>query len=100
MRAVRRRLKARPRGLRNICLQEMQTAGRVKIQTPFFAIAVQKSPVSLVVNPEDESRIPEKYWYEIPATKQLDKQVIKDALLGGEAVPGCELRPGYHLRIR
>ena len=93
-------LESKAKGLKKYMLQEMQMAGRTKIQTPLFAIAVQKSPVSLVVHPEDESRIPEKFWYEIPATKQLDKQVIKDALLGGEAVPGCELHQGYHLRIR
>lgn len=93
-------LENKSKGLKSYMLSEMRASGREKIRTDIFTIAAQKSPISLIVHPEDEKFIPEKYWVEIPATKQLDKTIIKDALLGGEAVPGCELHQGYHLRIR
>lgn len=93
-------LENKSKGLKKYMLSEMMASGREKIRTDIFTIAAQKSPISLIIHPENEKFIPEKYWVEIPATKQLDKTIIKDALLGGEAVPGCELHQGYHLRIR
>ncbi|MDO5116386.1 MAG: siphovirus Gp157 family protein [Synergistaceae bacterium] len=93
-------LENKSKGLKSYMLSEMRASGREKIRTDIFTIAAQRSPVSLIVHPEDEKLIPEKYWVEVPATKLLDKVCIKDALLGGEAVPGCELYQGYHLRIR
>ena len=95
-----RALENKVKGLKNYMLTEMKTSGREKIRTDLFTIATQKSPVSLIVHEEATASIPDKFWITIPATRKLDNQVIKDALVGGETVPGCELHQGWHLRIR
>ncbi|MBQ8089986.1 MAG: siphovirus Gp157 family protein [Pyramidobacter sp.] len=77
---------------------EMQAAGREKIKTDLFTVAIQRSPDKLIVHSEEH--IPEIFFKHIPATTQLDKTAVKKALAGGAAVPGCELAHGFHLRIR
>ena len=77
---------------------EMQAAGREKIKTDLFTVAVQKSPARLVVH--SESDIPAFFFHEVPATRKLDNDLVKAALKEGQTVPGCELAVGTHLRIR
>ena len=77
---------------------EMQAAGREKIKTELFTVAVQKNPARLVVH--SEADIPAFFFHEVPATLKLDNDLVKSALKEGQAVPGCELAVGTHLRIR
>ena len=76
----------------------MMAAGRDKVQTDLFTVALQKSPAKLIVHAEAD--IPREYFKIIPETVQLDKDAVRTALKAGNAVPGCELAQGYHLRIR
>lgn len=91
-------LETKTQGLKNYVQAEMETAGRDKIRTDLFTIAIQRSPDRLIVHSEAE--IPDVFFKHIPATTQLDKTAVKKALAGGTAVPGCELTHGFHLRIR
>ena len=87
-------------GLKGYMLMQMTLLAKDKIKTPdgLFTVARQKSPASVVVHNANE--ITDKFFVIIPEQKQIDKLNIKDALVGGEEVPGCELQQGYHLRIR
>ena len=91
-------LEKKTQSLKNYVQAEMETAGRDKIRTDLFTIAIQRSPDKLIVHSEEH--IPEIFFKHIPATTQLDKTAVKKALAGGAAVPGCELAHGFHLRIR
>ena len=91
-------LEKKTQSLKNYVQAEMETAGRDKIRTDLFTIAIQRSPDKLIVHSEEH--IPEIFFKHIPATTQLDKTAVKKALAGGTAVPGCELAHGFHLRIR
>lgn len=87
-------------GLKNYMLTQMTLIGKDKIKTPngLFTVARQASPASVIVHNANE--IPDKFFVIIPEQKQIDKLNIKDALSGGEEVPGCELQRNYHIRIR
>lgn len=101
------RLTARKKALDNkiawmkgYMLVQMTLLAKDKIKTPngLFTVARQKSPASVVVH--NMAEIPDKFFTVIPEQKQLDKFGVKDALAGGEDVPGCELQQNYHIRIR
>lgn len=76
----------------------MEAAGAMVIETGTRKIALQKSPPSVDV--QDEVSIPARYFITIPATVQLDKKAVIEALKSGEEVPGCQLKQSYHLRVR
>lgn len=90
-----RALEAKTQGLKNYVQAEMETAGRDKIRTDLFTIAIQHSPDKVHVT--DETKIPAQYYQ---TTKRLDKVEVLRMLKAGYAVPGCELTQGSHLRIR
>lgn len=94
----KRALENKTESLRGYVQGEMMAAGRDKVQTDLFTVALQKSPAKLIVHAEAD--IPREYFKIIPETVQLDKDAVRTALKAGNAVPGCELAQGYHLRIR
>lgn len=91
-------LEKKVESLKAYVLAEMEAAGRDKVRTSLFTIAVQKSPGKVIVN--DEAGIPDLYFRHIPASVKLDKDAVKKALASGTEVPGCSLSYGSHLRIR
>lgn len=61
-----------------------------RIETPEATISVRKNPPSVQVI--DESKVPPEYMKEtVKVTRTVDKTAVKDAIKGGEAVPGCAL---------
>jgi len=56
-----------------------------------------KNPASLVIT--DESLIPESLLSIIPARTEPNKQAIKEALKGGEIIPGVELRQTTRIKL-
>lgn len=76
----------------------MEAAGVMTIEAGTHKVALQKSPPSLEIT--DEVIIPAKFFTIIPATTQLDKVAVKEAIKKGEAVPGCSLKQSFHLRVR
>ena len=74
----------------------MTAAGNLKVKTPLFSVAVQKSPVSLKLN---ESLLPRNFFVTV-TEERPDKGKIRAALEGGTPVPGASLEQGTHLRIR
>lgn len=69
-----------------------------KLKAGTFTIDLQDSPPSVEVT--DESKVPARFFVTIPETHKLDKKEVSSAIKKGEAVPGCELKQGKHIRIR
>lgn len=91
--ATAQRLKAR------LC-EAMQRTGRTKISTPTFnlSVAANGGKQPMIVDPGVVDDLPAHLTRII---REPDKDAIRAALEGGEAVPGCALLPrGQSLRIR
>lgn len=76
----------------------MERAGLQKVSSPWFVISIAQNPEAVTV--DDESAIPRDYFKEIPATFQLDKALVKQAIKDGFNVPGAHLSRGTSLRIK
>lgn len=76
----------------------MERAGLQKVPSPWFVITLAQNPESVTV--DDESAIPRDYFKEIPASYQLDKTLVKQAIKDGHEVPGAHLSRGTSLRIK
>lgn len=67
----------------------IQATGKDKIRTDKHIYAVKHRSYS--VNVLDESKIPEEFK-QARTTYHIDKKAIKDAINGGQPVPGAELK--------
>ena len=94
----RKAIEKRAESLRNYLKTNMEIAGIQKIECPWFVVSVAQNPESVTV--DDETLIPRDYFKEIPATFQLDKTLLKQAIKDGFAVPGARLTRGTSLRIK
>lgn len=77
--------------------REMKRAGKERINTPLFTIALQNNPPS--VNVIDESAVPEEFWRE-KVERSIDKKAVLELLKDGQLVPGVEIRQEKSLRVR
>lgn len=75
----------------------MDACGISKIESPWFALTIQKNPESVDIF--DEQAIPEQFKEQVISWK-IDKTAIKNALKSGEIVKGAILTQGSRLVIR
>lgn len=94
----RKAYEKRAEALKNYLKTNMEVAGISKIECPWFVVTLAKNPESVTV--DDESLIPRDYFNEIPATFQLDKELVKKAIKDGFDLPGVRLTRGTSLRIK
>ena len=94
----RKAIEKRAESLRNYLKTNMEVAGIQKIECPWFVVSVAQNSEAVTV--DDETLIPRDYFKEIPATFQLDKTLIKQAIKDGFTVPGARLTRGTSLRIK
>ena len=94
----RKAIEKRAESLKNYLKTNMEIAGIQKIECPWFVISIAQNPETVTV--DDESEIPRDYFKEIPATFQLDKAMVKQAINDGFTVPGARLSRGTSLRIK
>ena len=94
----RKAIEKRAESLRNYLKTNMEIAGIHKIECPWFVVSIAQNPEAVTV--DDESLIPRDYFKEIPATFQLDKTLVKQAIKEGYEVPGVHLSRGTSLRIK
>lgn len=94
----RKAIEKRAESLKNHLKTNMEIAGIQKIECPWFVISIAQNPETVTV--DDESEIPRDYFKEIPATFQLDKAMVKQAIKDGFTVPGARLSRGTSLRIK
>lgn len=73
----------------------MNAQGAKKATAGTFAIALSESKA---VNVLDESKVPKKYF--IKQDPKLDKKTIRELLLQGGTVKGCELQINEGVRIK
>ena len=98
MYARRKAIQKRAASLKEYLKANMEKAGITKIDSPWFSISISQNPEAVTV--DDESLIPRDYFKEIPATFQLDKNLVKVAIKDGYEVPGAHLSRGTNLRIK
>lgn len=94
----RKAYEKRAESLKQYLKTNMEVAGINKIECPWFVITLAQNPESVTV--DDEAAIPRDYFKEIPATYQLDKALVKQAIKDGFEVPGARLTRGTSLRIK
>ena len=94
----RKAIEKRAEALRNYLKTNMEVAGIQKIECTWFVISIAQNPEAVTV--DDETLIPRDYFKEIPASYQLDKTLVKQAIKDGYEVPGAHLSRGTSLRIK
>jgi hypothetical protein len=90
-------LRAAERG-RRLALDLMQTAGRDKVTTALFSLAVRKNP-PLVVIDQEEALPPQFLVRHEPPPPTPDKKAIAASLKAGMAVPGAHAEQRVRLDI-
>ena len=82
-------------------LKEAFQARRIKVmETARFKISVARNGGKAPLVIENPSLIPLSYQSEIPARLELNRELIRETLESGKAVPGCKLgERGTHLRM-
>ena len=93
----RKVLENRIDGLRHYLKNNMQYTGITKIACPYFTLAIQNNPPSVTILNEDD--IPPSFK-EAVLTWKINKTAIKDAIKGGQAIPGAVLTSGTRLVIK
>jgi hypothetical protein len=96
--ARRQAIEKRAESLKQYLKTSMEMAGIQKIECPWFVVSIAQNPESLTV--DDESLIPADYFREIPASREIDKNLVKAAMKAGFDVPGAHLSRGTSLRIK
>ena len=77
----------------------MQACGKIKIESPYFALTIKKNPSAVVI--DVAGAIPsELYTYPVAPEPFPDKKAIADLLKAGEEVYGCHLENGTRLDIK
>ncbi len=94
----RKSIEKRAENLRKYLKSGMEVSGLTKIECPMFVISIKNNPESVVI--DDESSVPRDYFKEIPASFQLDKTLVKNAIKDGYAVAGCHLERGTRIEIK
>ncbi len=98
MAARRKAIEKRASSLKQYLHVNMERAGITKIESPWFVVSIKKNPDAVQI--DDESLIPRDYFREIPATFQLDKNLVKAAIKDGFEVPGAHLARTTRLDIK
>jgi len=99
MAARRKAIENRAQALLSRLKDGMELAGVTRLECPHFAIAVQKNPASVEVF--DERQIPAEFMRQPePPPPSPDKSSIKEAIKGGQEVPGARLTQSTRLAIK
>ena len=99
MKKRRTALENRAERIRHYVMTSMQSAGITKIECPYFKIAIQDNPESVVV--DDEKQIPRAYFIEPPPPEpRLDKTLVKKAIKDGFTVNVAHLERTKRLVIK
>lgn len=96
--ARRKHVEARAEHIKDYLLAHMIACGITKIECPEFQLSVRDNPTSVVI--DAESQIPDDYWREIPATRYVDKTLVKQAIADGYEVPGVHTERAKRLTIK
>ena len=98
LQALKKRAERTVEWFERYLFQAMEVTGTEKVESSILKVSFRKNPPSVQV--EDESKIPEKYWRIIPATKEIDKNAIKDAFKVGIGVEGAKVVQTKRIEIK
>lgn len=73
----------------------MKVTGKTKFKTDLFSFRIQKNPVSVKIDNEDD--VPPEY---LKITTSVNKTAIKEAIESGEDIPYAHLEQSESLRIQ
>lgn len=77
----------------------MQACGKIKIESPYFALTLKKNPSAVVI--DDAGAIPQElYVYPDAPAPYPDKKAIGDRLKAGEEINGAHLEQAERLEIK
>ena len=80
---------------------ELEARGMQKVETDRYRVSVVANGGKLPLVLGDERDIPEPFWREVPARKEIDRDAIRQALDAGRAVAGAHYGDrGRRLSIR
>lgn len=94
----RKAIEARADRMRQYLKDNMIRCGITKIESPYFKLSIRDNPPAVSI--DDGSQIPSDYWREIPASMEIDKKLILQAIEDGFDVPGAHISRGQRLEIR
>ena len=80
---------------------ELEARGVQKVETDRYRVSVVSNGGKLPLVLGDEREIPEAFWREVPARKEIDRDAIRQALDAGRTVAGAHYGDrGRRLSIR
>jgi len=80
---------------------ELEVRGIPKVETDRYRVSVVANGGKLPLVLGDEREIPDAYWREVPAHKEIDRDAIRQALDAGRTVAGARYgERGRRLSIR
>lgn len=99
MSARRKAIENRAQKVRDYLKMNMERTGILKIESPYFKIAIRENPPTVVIDaisqiPDAFMRTPE------PPPDVPDKKFILAAIKAGETVPGAHLEHGTRIEIK
>ena len=95
----RKAIEAKADSIKRYLKDNMQRSGITKIESPYFALTIKKTPPSVII--DDATAIPAKFMVTPPAPPPSpDKTAIKAALQAGEVVDGAHIEQGERLEIK
>ena len=86
--------------LRQYVKAQMEAAGRLKVETPLFKVAVQSASRPSIRWTWDMEALPEAFVKVIPATSKLDSDAALKAYKEGHLPEGFEVSTSTFLRVR
>lgn len=99
MSARRTAIENRAKRIREYLKLNMERTGILKIESPYFKIAIRDNPPAVVI--DAASQIPETFMRQPePPPAVPDKKLIAEALKMGADVPGCHLERGTRIEIK
>jgi len=88
----RKQAQARRQRLLEYLKDSMESVGISKIESipgaPPFRVAIRRNPPKVVI--DAETQVPWEFWRE-RVSRDIDKQLVKDALKAGTEVPGAHM---------
>jgi hypothetical protein len=94
--ARRKTAEERVKWLKHYLLTNMQACGISRIDAPEYSIVIRRNPPSVKIT--DPASVPALFYRQPPP--EIDRTAIKEALKGGEDVPGACLESGERVEIR
>lgn len=87
----------RAENLKQYLIQELNYAGKKKVETDRFLLSTRNNAPSTII--EDETLIPDAFKT-TKVTETVDKTAIKEAIKAGKEVPGARLQASQSITIK